>query len=284
MQVLVTGAAGFLGSHVCERLVADGHVVTGADDLSTGAVANLAGARTRKGFALHHFDVASDLVHDLVRRTEPELVVHLAPVLPLQLLAAAARSGARVVVGGSAAVYGRTSGPVSERHGTHPATLAGARHAAVEAYVQAHAAQGLRATTLRLASVYGPRSRGVVTTWARALRAGRPTHVHGSGVAVLDLVHVDDVVDLVLRCLGGRADGRRLNVGSGSATTLRELHTLVAKAVGAPDAPLFAPAPADQLPASVVDAAAARRLLGWEAAVPLDVGLARTVDAVSRRT
>jgi UDP-glucose 4-epimerase len=263
-------------------LVADGHLVTGADDLSGGVLANLTGARRRKGFAFHHFDVGAELVTDLVEREEPDVVLHLAPVLPVHLLAAARAAGARVVVAGSAAVYGETRQPVTERYGNHPASLAGAHHAAVEAYVHAHVARGLKAVTLRLTTVYGPRSRGVVTTWARALAAGRPTYLLGNGKQVRDLVHVDDVVDAVVRCLGGKADGRRLNIGTGTGTTLRRLHSAVAAAQGAADAPEFQKPREDDLRSVLVDPGAARRALGWEATVSLKEGLARTLERSPR--
>lgn len=282
MRLLVTGSAGFLGSHLVERLVTDGHDVSGLDDLSTGVLGNLAGARRRKGFGFHHFDVASGLVADLVARERPDVVVHLAPVLSVPLLTAAHRVGARVVLASSAVVYGPTREPVTERYGTHPATLAGAHHVAAEAYLAALQAQGLPGVVLRLTTVYGPRSRGVVMTWARALRAGRPTYVFGDGSAVRDLLHVDDAVDAILRCLGGKADGRRLNLGSGAGTAVRDLHRLVAAAVGAPDAPEYRPARAEDLASVLVDPGAARRALGWEAAVGLEAGVARTVDALRR--
>lgn len=280
MKVVVTGAAGFLGSHLVERLVTDGHDVAGLDDLSTGTLGNLAAARRRKGFGFHHFDVATPLVADLVARERPDVVLHLAPVVSVPLLQAATDAGARVVLASSAAVYGATRTPVTERHGTHPATLAGAHHASAEAYLAALQARGLAAVALRLTTVYGPRSRGVVTTWARALRAGRPSYVFGDGTAVRDLLHVDDAVDAFLRCLGGRADGRRLNVGSGAGTTVRDLHRRVAAAVGAPDAPAYRPARPEDLASVLVDPGAARRALGWEADVGLAAGLARTVDAL----
>jgi UDP-glucose 4-epimerase len=283
VKVVVSGAAGFLGSHVVDRLLADGHEVTGLDDLSTGHVSNLSGARKRKGFALHTFDVSAPLVSDLVAREQPEVVVHLAPVLPVHVLAATRAVGARFLLASSAAVYGATRAPVTERHGCHPATLAGAHHTAAEAYVHAHVMQGLRATTLRLSTAYGPRSRGVVTTWVRALGGRRPTYLFGDGTQVRDLVHVDDVVDAFVRCLGGRADGRRLNVGTGTGTAMRALHTAVAAAVGGPDAPEYKPARAEDLASVLVDPGGARRALGWEATVSLKEGLARAVDDVRRR-
>jgi UDP-glucose 4-epimerase len=281
VKVVVTGAAGFLGSHLLERLVTDGHEVTGLDDLSTGHLSNLAAARRRKGFSFHHFDVTTPLVADAIRRAEPDVVVHLAPVLPLHLLASL--GGARLVVAGSAEVYGGVPGPVTERYGLHPGNLAGAHHAAVEAYVHAYVVRGLKAVTLRLTAVYGPRSRGLVTTWVKGMSARRSTCVHGDGTAVRDLVHVDDVVDAFLRTLGGRADGRRLNIGTGVGTTVRTLHSKVARLVGAPDAPEFLPARPEDLASSVVDPGAARRALGWEPLITLDDGLRRVVEDLQPR-
>jgi UDP-glucose 4-epimerase len=282
MKLVVTGAAGFVGSHLSDRLVADGHLVTGVDDLSTGRLTNLTSARRGKGFAFHHFDVGAPLVGDLLTREQPDLVLHLAPVLPVDLLAAAHRLGARFLLASSATVYGATGVAVTERHGCHPATLDGAHHTAAEAYVHAYVARGLRAVTLRLATVYGPRSRGVVTTWGRALGSGRPTYLFGDGSQVRDLVHVEDVVDAFVRAVGGKADGRRLNIGTGTGTAVRRLHTEVAALVGAADAPEFRPPRPEDLSSVLVDPGAARRALGWEATIPLEEGLARTLDRPRR--
>lgn len=282
MRLLITGVAGFLGSHLADRLVADGHEVVGLDDLSNGQLSNVAAARRRKGFGFHQFDVTSPLLGQLVAREEPAVVVHLAPVLPAAVLAAASAVGARVVLASSGAVYGPVRAPVSERHGVHPATLAGAAAAAAEAYGHAYAAQGLQVVTLRLATVYGPRSRGVVTTWVRALQARKPTYIFGDGTAVRDLVYVDDAVDAVLRCLGGKGDGRRLNIGTGRRTTVRALHAAVAAEVGAPDAPEFQPARSEDLASVLLDPGSARRALGWEPHVGLTEGIARTLDAVRK--
>ncbi|MCW2501605.1 MAG: NAD-dependent epimerase/dehydratase [Frankiales bacterium] len=306
MRVLVTGAAGFIGSHLVDRLVADGHRVTGVDDLSTGKLANLADARRAKGFSFHRFDITSTDLLTLVARDRPDVVCHLAGQMDVRrsvadplhdtrtnvlgtvnVLEACVRTGVpRVVFASSGGtVYGEPpSVPVTERAALRPASPYGAAKAAAETYVAAYARlHGLRGVSLRLGNVYGPRQdphgeAGVVSIFAGALVAGRPTTVFGDGTSSRDYVYVEDVVDAFLRCLGGKGDGRRLNVGSGRATSVRALHALVAKAVGAPDAPEFAPPRSGELQAVALDSSAARRALGWEPAVTLEDGLARTVD------
>jgi UDP-glucose 4-epimerase len=306
VRVLVTGAAGFIGSHLVDRLVADGHRVTGVDDLSTGRLANLADARRGKGFSFHRFDITGAGLLELVARDRPDVVCHLAAQMDVRrsvadplhdtranvlgtvnVLEACVRTGVpRVVFASSGgAVYGEPpSVPVTERAALHPASPYGAAKAAGEGYVAAYQRlHGLKGVALRLGNVYGPRQdphgeAGVVSIFAGALVAARPTTVFGDGTSSRDYVYVDDVVDAFLRCLGGKGDGRRLNVGSGRTTTVRQLHALVAKAVGAPDAPEFAPRRPGELHTVGLDSGAARRALGWEPAVSLEDGLARTVD------
>lgn len=288
MRLLVTGAAGFLGSHLVDRLVADGHRVTGLDDLSTGSLARLAGARRSKAFGFHRFDLASADLPALVARDAPDVVCHLAArgdardvVGTAALLAACAAAGvSRVVLASSGAVYGRAPVlPLTERVALHPLSAAAAAKVGAEAQLEAAGHEhGLPGVALRLGTVYGPRQEtGAVGSFTRALLAGRPGVVCGDGRAVRDLVHVDDVVDAVVRCLGGRADGRRLNVGTGTGTTVRDLHAVVAAAVGAPDAPEYAPPRAGEPDAVVLDSGAARRALGWEPAADLAAGVAQTV-------
>ena len=300
MKVLVTGAAGFVGSHLVDRLVADGHRVTGVDDLSTGTLANLAAARRTKGLGFHRFDVTSGDLAALVARDRPDAVCHLAAATGADALTAArtdvlgtvgvleacARAGVpRCVLASTGEVYGEPAAlPVSERAALHPGSPAAAGKAAAEGYLEAYGRDGGPAwVALRLGTVYGPRdAAGLVGGFVRALVTGRPGTVPGDGTSTRDLVHVDDVVDAFLRCLGGRADGRRLNVGSGTGTPVRALHALVARAAGAADAPDFGPAPAAP-PGPVLDGGAARRALGWEPAVGLEEGLARTVAAARER-
>jgi UDP-glucose 4-epimerase len=286
LRVLVTGACGFVGSHLTERLVADGHRVTALDDLSTGRLGNLAAARRTKGLSFHNFDITEPELRDLVTREAPEVVCHLASrrtadavkdsaLLPgtVNLLEACVAAGVErvVVASDAAAVYAPTRARITERAGVAPVTPYGAGKVAAETYVQSYPVSSV---VLRLAEVYGPRSRtGVVAELMQSAVKGKPGTLRGT--APHDLIHVDDAVDAFLRCLGGKADGRRFNIGSGTGTTPRALHTRISALVGIADAPEFAYATAGIAPV-LLDSGGARRALGWEPAVGLDAGLTRT--------
>ena len=292
MRLLVTGVAGFLGSHLAERLVADGHQVTGIDDLSTGRLAQLAHARKSKGFGFHRFDVTSADLAALVAHDRPDVVLHLAAPLPnadaltstrvtvggtVNLLDACVAAGVpRVVFASTGQVYGNPAVlPVGERAAVRPLSPYAASKVAAEAYL---ATYPLATVSLRLGNVYGPRQEpaSVALLFARALRDGKSATIHGSGTSTRDYVYVEDAVDAFLRSLGGKGDGRRFNIGTGEGTSLRRLHTLVAEALGVPDAPEFAPARSGPS-ALALESGAARRTLGWEPVVGLQEGLARTL-------
>ncbi len=292
MRLLVTGAAGFLGSHLAERLVADGHHVTGIDDLSTGRLAQLSHVRQSKGFGFHRFDVTSDDLGALVAHDRPDVVLHLAAPLPtadaltstrvtvggtVNLLDACVQAGvSRVVFASTGQVYGNPAAlPVGERAAVRPLSPYAASKVAAEAYL---ATYPLATVSLRLGNVYGPRQEpaSVALLFARALSTGGRATLHGSGASTRDYVYVDDAVDAFLRCLGGKGDGRRFNIGTGEGTSLRRLHTLVAEALGVPDAPEFAPARSGPS-ALALESGSARRTLGWEPVVGLQEGLARTL-------
>ena len=275
MKLLVAGAAGFVGSNLCDRLLAAGHDVTGVDDLSTGLLSATAKARASKHFRFHRLDLAGGGLPELLARSSPEVVVHAAlsgdPGRDVAATAALAQTRARLVLVGSAAVYGRAACPVGERTRTAPVTGVAAVEVAREAIVEAAGRRGLRAVVLRVATVYGPRDRSGPV----GLLLGRGRLV-GAGTTVRDLLHVDDLAGAVAHCLDGRADGRRLNVGTGVGTSDRDLHSAVAAVLRRPDAPERVPG--DPEPDLVLDCSAARRLLGWEPAVDLASGLARTLD------
>ncbi len=306
MRILVTGAAGFIGSHVCDRLLADGHEVVGLDDLSRGRMENLAQAQRSAAFSFERFDVSDPRLGALVERLQPEVVAHLAaqidvrvsvadPLLDIRLnvlgtvnlLEAARQAGTRKVVftssGGS--IYGNPDSlPVDESARVAPESQYAASKAAVELYLNVYRAlYGLQWTSLALANVFGPRQdphgeAGVVAIFGTAMLEGRPTKIFGDGTATRDYVFVGDVADAFARAVVPDAgDGRRFNIGTGRQTDVLELHQLVAGVVGVSTEPELVPGRPGELQAIALDASAAHEALGWSVQVPLEPGLEQTV-------
>lgn len=309
MRAIVTGAAGFIGSHVVDRLVAEGHEVVAVDDLSAGHVPNLAAVCSpaagapAAGFCT--LDITGSAFIDLARRWRPDVIIHLAaqvsvarsvadPAQDARLnilgtvnaLEAARACGVRkFVYTSSVSVYGIPAAlPVGPDAVISPRSPYAASKACGETYAGAYRALcGLDVTTLVLANVYGPRQRpdggaGVVAIFADALLRGAPTHVYGDGSQARDYVYVGDVADAYARACGACGGGQRFNIGTGEATTDLELHALVAEAAGAPGSPGHLPPRPGDLSAMSVDPAPARTGLGWVPTTSLAAGVAATVE------
>ena len=306
MRALVTGAAGFIGSTLVDRLIADGHTVIGVDDLSSGRMGNLDRARSHDAFAFVEADIVTADLIGLLAEAKPEVVYHLAAQIDVRRsvsdpqfdatvnvvgtvrVAEAARlAGVRKVVhtssGGS--VYGAPRNyPTSETAPTDPASPYAASKIAGEIYLNTFRnLHGMDCSHIAPSNVYGPRQdphgeAGVVAIFVKALLAGQPTVVFGDGSNTRDYVFVDDVVDAFVRASGSPGSGQRFNIGTGVETSDRKLHSVVAGVIGAPDEPQSAPARLGDLKRSCLDARKAEMVLSWRAAVRLEDGVCRTVE------
>ena len=308
MRALVTGGAGFIGSTLVDRLLAEGHEVTVVDDLSRGRLENLESARgAGEKFVFHQLGLTSPAIEDVVAEARPEVIFHLAAQIDVRLSVedpvhdaqvnvvgtvrlaeAARRAGVRRIVftssGGS--IYGPvTELPIAESRPVDPLSPYAAGKVAGEIYLEMFSRlYGMEWAGVAPANVYGPRQdphgeAGVVAIFSQRLLAGQPTRVFGDGGNTRDYVFVDDVVDAFVRAARvPEAAGLRFNVGTGVETSDRGLHTLVAEAAGSADDPEYAPARLGDVARSALDASRAADVLGWEPKVPIGEGVARTVD------
>lgn len=309
MRALVTGGAGFIGSTLADRLLAEGHAVDVVDDLSSGALANLAEARSDPNvdFTFHRIDVRDESLPDLIERRRPEVVFHLAaqadvrvsverPVFDaevnvigtLRVLEGARRAGSRKVVfaasGGT--LYGDVDPadlPVRESQPQVPLSPYGvSKKSAIDYLVAYRELHAVEFTALALANVYGPRQdphgeAGVVAIFAGRLLAGEPCTIYGDGTQTRDFVYVDDVVDAFARA-ADRGGGLVVNVGTGRETSVNALYAAMAAAAETRAGPVYAPPRPGELLRNVLDPGRAAIHLGWKPWTELPEGC----DAVLR--
>ena len=306
MRALVTGAAGFIGSTLVDRLLGDGHSVVGVDNFASGRATNIEHLAENPEFFFVEADVVTADLDTVLEEYSPEVVFHLAAQIDVRhsvadppfdasvnvvgtvrLAEAARKVGVRKIVhtssGGS--IYGvPPTYPTSEEVPTDPHSPYAASKVAGEVYLNTFRhLYDMECSHIAPANVYGPRQdphgeAGVVAIFAQALLEGRPTKVFGDGSNTRDYVFVDDVVDAFVKASGDAGGGQRFNVGTGVETSDRQLHTAVANAVGAPDDPEFHPARLGDLKRSCLDISRGEQVLGWRPQVGLDEGVRRTVE------
>ena len=295
-KIMICGGAGFIGSYLVDRFMAEGHEVDVVDDLSSGSLANLAEARNASGrFKFQNISVLSAEFAELVALRRPSIIVNLAVFSPSQghlggamnalqstvaVLEAARLAGVSKVITGVPAtlLYGEVGArdlPIKEGHindsRTSEEVLARAAADIHSVYRDRH---GVEFTVLAMANVYGARQRaedGVVAAFADALANGRAPIVHGTGKQVRDFVHVDDTVDAIARSLD-RAGGLVINVGTGVATSIIDLWSVMGGA-SSPVPRTAASRPNDVVRLSL-SPVRARIQLGWSPFTPLAEGLA----------
>ncbi len=310
-RVLVTGGAGFIGSHLVDALLLAGHEVGVVDDLSTGSLANIPA-----DVWLREMDILDEALAVEMNRFAPEIVVHLAAQSSVAgairdpqrdravnvdgtsaVARAAARAGVRLVVSASsAAVYGDPASlPLTERAPKVPTNPYGESKLEAERILAEQlATTGVDFASMRFANVYGPRQDaggegGVVAIFASAMLAGRPPVVHGSGSQTRDFIFVGDVAQAVLsaigrgsRLAGEGGDDAAYNISTGVEATVEELLGHM-RSIARYDGPeQRAPAREGDIVRSVLDPSKAMQALRWQATTPLAEGLSATLTAFAR--
>lgn len=302
-NILVTGAAGFIGSHTVDQLIRAGHQVIGVDSLRTGHRANLATALTSPQFAFRESDVAEPGNLDaLTRETRPDAIIHLAALVSVQeslrdpglnhrlnvhathLVAEAARLHGvrRIVFASSAAIYGdATTLPIRESAEKHPISPYGAAKLASEALLAGHAASyGITVRCQRYFNVFGPRQdpaspySGVISIFARRFAAGQGVTIFGDGRQTRDFISVHDVARA--NVLAATSPGLRsgaANICTGRATSLLEVAAVFGRAFPSSGAPRHEAARPGDILHSLGDPAAATEQLGFRAEVGVEAGL-----------
>ena len=314
MRTLVTGGAGFIGSNLVDRLLAEGHEVDVVDDFSTGSLSNLSEARGSGGRALtiHHLDITAPGVVELMARRRPQLVFHLAAQIDVRASVAQPAFDAAVNIIGSLhilegarqaeterVVFAASGGtlygdpapedlPVRESHPQQPLSPYGVSKKSVldylVAYRQLHA---LEFCALALGNVYGPRQdphgeAGVVAIFAERILRGDPVTVFGDGEQTRDYVFVDDVVDAFVRA-ATRGGGLLCNIGTGTETSVNQLLATMAAEAGVDVTPVFAPLRPGELLRSCLDIERAAIQLGWRPWTELGEGTRAVLDFVRAR-
>jgi UDP-glucose 4-epimerase len=299
LKVLVTGGAGFIGSHIVDRLAADGHDIVILDDLSAGHVDHL-----QPSARFYQMDLHSPWLDELFRIERPEAVVHEAAQASVRrsvedpvfdagvnvlgtaaLLQVSAHHGVRRFLFASTggALYGDADViPTPEDYPTLPVSPYGASKLSAEVYLRTfHALHRLSYAALRYANVYGPRQdplgeAGVVAIFTQRLLSGERARINGDGKQTRDFVYVGDVADANARALTSDAVGS-FNVGTGIETDISAIFQLLRRLTGSNQPEEHGvPLPGEQR-RSVLDARKIEKVLGWKPRTSLEAGLEATV-------
>jgi len=301
VTILVTGGAGFIGSHVVDAYFEQGHEVVVVDNLSTGRDANL-----NPRAALYQIDIRDPALAEVFEKHRPEVVNHHAAQIDvrrsvddpafdaevntvgtLRVLEHCRKAGVRRLIFASTggAIYGEPQYlPADEDHPIAPLAPYGMSKYAAELFLQLLGkGSGTACVVLRYANVYGPRQdplgeAGVVAIFAHVMLKGQTPTIFGDGTQVRDFVYVGDVVQANLLALE-RDPGGPVNIATGMGTSVNDLFAMLAQLAGFREEPVYAAARAGEVHTIYLDNARARERLGWQPTTSLREGLARTLEA-----
>jgi UDP-glucose 4-epimerase len=300
MKILVTGGAGFIGSHVADACLAEGHTVHVLDNLETGRRANIPAE-----VAFHELDIRTDRMEDLWARESYDVLIHHAAQMDVRRSVEDPQYDASVNIGGflnlmeagkahglekvifastGGAIYGEPEFvPQTEDHPLRPLSPYGITKLTTEKYLFFYReTYDISFVALRYANIYGPRQNphgeaGVVAIFTRLMLEDQQPVINGEGTQTRDYTYVGDVVRANLAALAHEGSGT-FNVGTGKETNVNELFRMLRAKTGAPVAEEHGPAKPGEQQRSVLGYEAAREVLGWEPRVSLEEGLSRTVD------
>ena len=299
MNILVTGGAGFIASHIVDKLIAVGHRVAVMDNLSTGSISNV----TSKA-RFYEVDILDKKINEIIKAEKPQVVIHHAAQIDIQkslqdpvfdgqvnilgtinLLKACINHGVeKIIYASSAAVYGDPEYlPVDELHPVGPISYYGISKHTPEHYIETFSRlHGLKYTVLRYANAFGPRQDpkgegGVVSIFVDKLLKGDNPTIFGDGLQTRDFVYVDDIARANVFAID-RGDNEIINISSNARTSVSELFETMRELTGLRLQPCFEAARAGDILHSALDNKKARDLLNWTPAYNLAVGLKETIE------
>ena len=300
MKVLVTGGAGFIGSHIVDRLIKEGHEAVIVDNLSTGKKKN-----RNKEARFYKLDILSPKLEKLFQKEKPDVISHHAAQIDvrrsvadplfdaqvnilglLNVLENAMRCGIRRVIFASSggAVYGeQQTFPAPETHPTHPLSAYGISKLTGEHYLYYYQQMGgLSPVSLRYANVYGPRQdpfgeAGVVAIFTQKMLTGEQPVINGNGQQTRDYIYVEDVVEAHMVVMNDNVEGV-YNVGTQCETSVNQLSQCLAELTGSSNKAIYGPEKRGELSRSLLDYGKLNKAVGWEPQTGLQQGLEKTVN------
>jgi UDP-glucose 4-epimerase len=300
MKVLVTGGAGFIGSHLVDRLIMEGHEAVVVDNLATGKRRNI-----NRAARFYKIDIQSWRLERVFRNERPNVVMHLAAQMDvrksvedpmfdaqvnvlgtLNVLQQAVKHGVRKVIFSSSggAIYGeQETYPAPEGHVMKPLSPYGLSKLCGEQYLSYfQRVSGLQAVSLRYANVYGPRQdpegeAGVVAIFIQKMLNNEQAVINGNGRQTRDFVFVEDVVEANLAMMGQDTQGT-YNVGTGVETSINDLFRILVQHTGSSCKEIHGPAKKGEQARSVIDSTKLRQEVSWEPKADLSDGLKKTVE------